>query len=387
MRTTTLYLDCQAGVSGDMTVAALLDCGVSLQYLQAELARLSLPTDSYRLATTPTKRHGIAALQFEVTACEQHSHRHYSDIIKLVSASSLPERVKNVSSGIFRRLAEAEAQVHDVALEEVHFHEVGATDSIIDIVGVAICLDFLNIERICTSSLPFCHGFTECEHGLLPLPAPATAALLKGVPTHAITGSGERVTPTGAAIVATLAESFGSPPHMNIEQIGTGAGSKDFADMPNILRAFRGTAPSGSASTQMVVIEANIDDSPPEVLGYALERLLAEGAADAWFTPIQMKKNRPAVLLSVISPADDIEKYTRIVFQETTAIGLRSYPVSRQILERRIEERQTGFGVVRYKVTPYGEKPEFEDCRRIAREKGLSLRHVLRLLQEGVAAP
>lgn len=381
----TLYLDCQAGISGDMTVAALLDCGVTLEYLEAELAKLSLPADSYRLSTATTKRHGIAALKFDVTVCDRHTHRHYADITGLISASRLSAKAKEFSARIFRRLAEAEAQVHGVTVEEVHFHEVGAVDSIIDIVAVAICLDFLAIEHISVSSLPLCSGFIECEHGVLPLPAPATAELMRGLPVHGNIGSGERVTPTGAAIVAALAKSFGSPPEMKLEQIGIGAGGNDFPDMPNILRAFCGTSSSEPKSDRMVVIEANIDDSTPEVLGYALERLLAEGAADAWFTPIQMKKCRPAALLSLLAPAEDVEKFARIVLQETSAIGLRSYPVSRQVLARRTEERETSFGKVRFKVTAYGEKPEFDDCRRIARENGLALRDVLKTLAQEAA--
>lgn len=381
----TLYLDCQAGISGDMTVAALLDSGVPLQYLEDELAKLCLPAESYRLSTATTQRHGVSALKFDVAACDRHTHRHYTDIIELITASSLSVGVKDVSTRIFRRLAEAEAKVHTVAVEEVHFHEVGAIDSIVDIVSVAICLDFLGIEQIIVSSLPLCHGFVACEHGLLPLPAPATAELLKGLPTHGIAGTGERVTPTGAAIVAALADSFGAPPEMKIAKIGSGAGGRDFPDMPNILRAFSGTASSLQGSRQMIVIEANIDDSTGEVLGYALERLLAEGAADAWFTPIQMKKCRPASLLSIIAPLEDAEKYARIVFEETSAIGLRSYPVSRQLLDRRIEERKTSLGPVRFKITPYGEKPEFDDCRRIALEKGLALRDVLKILQHEVS--
>jgi hypothetical protein len=381
----TLYLDCQAGISGDMTVAALLDSGVPLQYLEGELAKLCLPADSYRLSTALTKRHGFSALKFDVAVCDQQTHRHYADITALISASSLSPKVKELSARIFRCLAEAEAKVHGVTLAEVHFHEVGAIDSIIDIVGVAICLDFLGIEQIIASSLPLCHGFIECEHGLLPLPAPATAELMKGVPTHGIVGSGERVTPTGAAIVAALADSFGAPSEMKIEKIGSGAGGKDYPDIPNILRAFSGTAGTEQSRHQMIVIEANIDDSTPEVLGHALERLLAEGAADAWFTPIQMKKCRPAVLLSLLAPPEDLEKYARIVFEETSAIGLRSYPVSRQMLERRMEERQTTLGPVRYKITPYGEKPEFADCRRIALEKGVALRDVVMILQREVS--
>lgn len=380
----TLYLDCQAGVSGDMTVAALLDSGVPLQYLESQLAKLPLPAGSYRLSAAATKRHGISALKFDVAVSCQNTHRHYEDIAELISTSGLPERVKELSSRIFRRLGEAEAKVHGVVLEKVHFHEVGAVDSIVDIVGVAICLDFLGIEHVTVSSLPLCSGFVTCEHGRLPLPAPATALLMKGLPVHGTVGPGERVTPTGAAIVAALADSFGAPLEMKIEQVGTGAGGGDFPDLPNILRAFVGTAQTAPGSTQMVVIETNLDDSTPEVLGYAMERLLAEGAADVWFTPIQMKKCRPAVLLSLLAHPEHVESLARIIFTETTAIGLRSYPVSRQILERRIEERDTCFGKVRFKVSEFGDKPEFDDCRRIALETGLALRSVLRTVRKEV---
>lgn len=380
----TLYLDCQAGISGDMTVAALLDAGVPLDYLQSELAKLHLPVDAYTLSVASTKRHGIAALRFDVAVSDQQTHRHYTDIAELISASGLSAKAKELSARIFSRLAEAEARVHDIPVAQVHFHEVGAIDSIVDIAGVAICLDFLKIERISVSPLPLCNGFTECEHGLLPLPAPATAELLKRVPLHGNVGPGERVTPTGAAIVAALADSFGAPAGMTIEKIGAGAGGKDFPDRPNILRAFCGTAHPTQGREQMVVIEANIDDATPEVLGYAMERLLAEGAPDVWFTPIQMKKCRPATLLSLLSSPEDLEKLSRIVFQETPAIGLRSYPVTRQILARRIVERQTSFGTVRYKTSAYGEKPEYEDCRRIALENGLPLLEILRALQKEV---
>jgi uncharacterized protein (TIGR00299 family) protein len=382
----TLYLDCQAGISGDMAVAALLDLGVPLAHLESELGKLPLPPDSYDLSINPVKRHGISALKFDVAVHDHHTHRHYSDIVAILDTSALSGRVKELSSRIFRCLAEAEAKVHGVAVEEVHFHEVGAIDSIVDIVAAAICLDYLDIESITASSLPLCSGFVESDHGLLPLPAPATAELLKGLPIHGNIGPGERVTPTGAAIVASLAESSGAAPDMKIGKIGYGAGGKDFPDIPNILRAFIGTAGAGSGCERMVVIEANIDDSTPEVLGYAMERLFAEGAADVWFTPIQMKKCRPAVMLSIISQPEDVEKLSRTLFKETPAIGLRSYPVSRQVLERSVEARDTCFGKVHFKVTDYGEKPEFDDCRRIALESGLALRDVLQTLQKEVSA-
>jgi uncharacterized protein (TIGR00299 family) protein len=283
---------------------------------------------------------------------------------------------------IFLRLAEAEAKVHGVAVAEVHFHEVGAIDSIVDIVGTAICLDYLGVEKVCASALPLGSGFVETDHGLLPVPAPATAELLKGLPLHGMIGSGERVTPTGAALIATLAEGSGRPAGFRIDRIGYGAGTKDFPDMPNILRAFIGTVEPAAAAEQLLVVEANIDDSTPEILGYAMERLFAAGALDVWFTPIQMKKNRPAVTLSLLVPAEAVARFAGIVLAETSAIGLRHYPVARTVLERKSEERITPFGMVRFKVTEQGAKPEFDDCRTIALETGLPLREVYRRLEK-----
>lgn len=379
----TIYFDCQAGISGDMTVASLLDLGVPLEHLQRELAKLALPDGSYTLSTSSTKRRHMAALKFDVNVHDHHTHRHHAGIDTMIAESDLSEAVKKKARLIFRRLAEAEAKVHGVAVEEVHFHEVGAIDSIVDIVGVAICLDYLGIEKIFASALPLGSGFVETEHGRLPVPAPATAELLIGLPTHGDCGPGERVTPTGAAIIAALADGFGFPPAMRIEKIGNGAGGKDFPDMPNILRTFIGSVDSATKVGQLTVMEANIDDSTPEILGYVLERLLTQGALDVWFTPIQMKKGRPAVMLSLLCPSDDMDKFSRTILEETSSIGVRHYPVSRVVLERRIEERDTNLGRIRFKVTDFGEKPEYEDCRRIALDKGLPLREVYRLLQAG----
>jgi pyridinium-3,5-bisthiocarboxylic acid mononucleotide nickel chelatase len=379
----TLYLDCQAGISGDMTVAALLDLGVPLEHLQGELAKLALPADSYALSSNRTERHHMSAIKFDVEVHDTQTHRHYAAIDTMIEESGLQESVRERARRIFRRLAEAEAKVHNVVLSEVHFHEVGAIDSIVDIVGAAICLGYLQVERIFASSLPLGSGFVETAHGKLPVPAPATAELLCGIPVHGECGSGERVTPTGAAIIAALADGFGFPPAMEIEKIGSGAGGKDFSDVPNILRAFLCSSVIATEVDHLVVMEANIDDSSPEILGYALERLLAEGALDAWFTPIQMKKCRPAVMLSILCAPAETDKFGHIILEETSSIGIRHYPVSRLALERRIEERETRFGKVRFKVTGLGEKPEYEDCRKIAMEKGLPLREVYRILQSG----
>ena len=378
----TLYLDCQCGIAGDMTVAALLDLGLPLEHLQSELAKISLPATEYRVETRQCQRQGIAGRLFDVQVCGDQPHRHYGDIDAMIAASSLSTRVKETSRKIFRILAEAEAKVHSVPLERVHFHEVGAVDSIIDIVATAIGLEYLQIERLYCSPLPLGSGFIETAHGLLPVPAPATAELLKGVPVHNSIGSGERVTPTGAAIIAALADGFALPADFRLDSIGNGAGSKDFPDTPNIMRAFLGETAPPDVTEQLSVIEANIDDSTPENLGYTMERLLAEGALDVWFTPIQMKKNRPAVTLSLLVATAEQARFAEIVLAETPAIGLRHYPVSRTILERRIEERDTPFGGIRFKVTRFGAKPEFDDCRRIALETGLPLREVYRRLEK-----
>lgn len=383
----TLYLDCQAGISGDMTVAALLDLGVPFDYLQEELAKLLLPANSYKISASTAKRHNITALKFDVNPNEQTAHRHYADIDKMIAASSLAERAKTVARSVFRKLAEAESKVHGVALEEVHFHEVGAVDSIVDIVGAAICLDYLAVEKIYTSALPVGSGFVQSAHGLLPVPAPATLELLTGLPLHDSCGSGERVTPTGAAIVAALAD-CSAKPEMTILKTGYGAGSKDFNDCPNILRAMLCSAVSEQAAEDILVVESNIDDSTAEVLGYVMERLLEAGALDVFFTSIQMKKSRPAVKLSFICPKERLEVLSTLLFTETSAIGLRYYAVSRTVLERKFEKYRTTFGIVDFKLlyAKNGEflraKPEYQDCRRLSIEHKLPLQDLTRRVLE-----
>lgn len=381
---TILYFDCQAGISGDMTVGALLDLGVPLEYLRFELAKLALPAASFTLSTLRTERQHLAALKFDVTVHDLHTHRHYAAIDALIADSALADPVKEKARRVFRRLAEAEARVHGVPLEEVHFHEVGALDSIVDIVGTAICLDYLGVEAIHASALPLGGGFVNSAHGRLPVPAPATAELLRGMPLHNDCGPGERVTPTGAAILAALCDGFGKRPEMLLDRIGCGAGSKDFEDCPNVLRAFLGRVGAvDRPADQVVVAEANIDDSSAEVLGYAMERLLEGGALDVFFTPIQMKKNRPGVMLSFLCRPEQFEALSRIVLTETSAIGLRYHRADRVVLERRIVELPTDLGVVRFKQVFDADgsllraAPEYEDCRRIAIERGMPCREVM----------
>jgi pyridinium-3,5-bisthiocarboxylic acid mononucleotide nickel chelatase len=379
-----LYFDCFAGIAGDMTVAALLELGLPLEVLRAGLA--ALPFSGYTLESQPVQRHGIAGTSFQVKLTEaDQPHRHYSDIAAMIEAAPLNARVKELSGRIFRRLAEAEAQVHGVLLERVHFHEVGAVDSIADIVGVAIGLDYLGVEKVYASGLPFGRGFVQTAHGRLPVPPPATALLMAGIPLTCDIGEGERVTPTGAAIVAALAEGFGPPPPMVPQRIGYGAGEKDFAELPNLLRLVLGESSGDGGSTraeEVLSIETQVDDMNPELLGFLMEVLLEAGALDVAFSALQMKKNRPGTLISVLANPGDLEKLSGIILSQSTAIGLRYYPTRRITLSRRIEERTTSLGALQVKVLGNGRvAPEFEECRRIALEKGLPLIDVYRTVE------
>lgn len=389
----TLYLDCQAGISGDMTVGALLDLGVPLDHLRGELGKLELPAGSYELSTSRTERLHMPALKFDVAVHDHHTHRHYAGIDAMIAASGLSDQVKEQSRLIFRTLAEAEARVHGVEIEQVHFHEVGAIDSVIDIVATAICLQYLQVQQIYASALPLGSGFVETAHGRLPVPAPATADLLRGLPLHGDCGPGERVTPTGVAILVALADAFGQQPAMQLERIGSGAGGRDFPDCPNILRAFLGRSTTEQRqNNDIIVVETNIDDSTPELLGYAMERLLEEGALDVFFTPIQMKKNRPGVMVSFLCRHDHFDRLAGLLLGETSAIGLRYYRAERMVMERRVVEQQTEFGSVRFKQVLNDDgkivrvSPEYDDCRRIAREQGLPCRVVMARLQCAGAA-
>lgn len=391
-----LYLDATAGISGDMTVATLLDLGLPLEHLQAELAKLGLPDGSYRVETGQVERRGMTGRSFLVHVADghhrhthhnhdheaqHHEHRSYVDIRRMIAESSLGDRVKALSQKIFLKLAEAEAIAHQVPVDEVCFHEVGAVDSVVDIVGTAIGLDWLKVERVCSSAVPLGGGFVETAHGRLPVPAPATALLLRGLQVHGFCGNGERVTPTGAAILAALAEPVFCMPVMKIAAIGHGAGSKDFMDCPNIMRGFLGTADEQGTDT-VLELSCNLDDVSPEVIGYTVQRLLDNGALDVWTTAIQMKKQRPGVQLSVLCRPEQQGVCTGILLEETGTLGIRAQAVQRVVQQRQVVERQTRWGLVRYKVSSCSLKPEFDDCRRIAEEQELPLREVQQRLQE-----
>lgn len=376
-----LYFDCFAGIAGDMTVAALIELGLPLEVLRKELA--VLPLSGYTLESSKVERHGVAGTSFKVNLTEaDQPHRHYSGIAKMIDESPLAPRVKELAQRIFRRLAEAEAAVHGVPLERVHFHEVGAVDSIVDIVGTAIGLDYLGVEAVYASGLPYGRGFVQTAHGKLPVPAPATAKLMEGIPLTADIGEGERVTPTGAAIIAALAEGFGPPPALTPLATGYGAGEKDFPELPNLLRVLLAEKEGEKGCQEVLVLETHIDDMNPEIFGFLMERLLEAGALDVAFSPLQMKKNRPATRLTVIADPSDLEKLSALILSESTAIGLRYYPASRVTSARRLETRSTTLGEVAVKVLETGRvTPEYDSCRKIALDKGIPLIEVYRTVE------
>ncbi|HUV39300.1 MAG TPA: nickel pincer cofactor biosynthesis protein LarC, partial [Planctomycetota bacterium] len=296
-----IYFDCPTGASGDMIVAALIDAGLSVDVLRDELAKL--PLEGYRVDAKRVTRAGIAGTKFDVTVEGQETHRHLGHIVKILDESDLSERVKRDSLAVFRRLAEAEARVHDTEVEKVHFHEVGAVDAIVDVVAAAVGLEKLGVREVICGALPTGSGFVRCAHGRLPVPAPATAELLGGFPVAASDLEAELTTPTGAAILTTLAARFGRRPAMTVETVGLGAGTQDFDDIPNLLRVFLGETADVGDTDRVWVLETNIDDMSAELFETLFERLLELGALDVFTTPVQMKKNRPAVMLSTLVPA------------------------------------------------------------------------------------
>jgi uncharacterized protein (TIGR00299 family) protein len=373
-----LYFDCFSGISGDMTLAALLDLGLPQEKLRLELGKLNMK--NYDLSIFRSSRKGISAAGLEVkVGPEKESHRHYSDIRNLIEASSLQPAVKRTSLSIFQRLAEAEAKIHAQKVEEVHFHEVGAVDSIVDIVGTAIGIEFFQPGEIASSELPMGRGFVQCEHGRLPLPAPATLEILKNYPLRNEEVEGELVTPTGAAIVATLTSGVTSFPVMKPEKIGYGMGKKDFSDRPNLLRLVLGEAREDFLMDKVTVVEANIDDMNPEFYDYLMECLFERGALDVSLSPLLMKKNRPGTLLRVIAREHEGEALSDLILKESTSLGVRCYTAHRKKLPREVKEMETPYGKIRVKIS--GDlrfQPEYEDCKRIAREKGIPIQEVYR---------
>ena len=383
------YGDLIGGVSGDMFVGALLDVGLPLERLKSELKKL--PGLNYRLEVTKKTVYGIRATRFRVVCGKREPERPWKEIRDLIRQSALDPKVKEKGLKIFTRLAEAEGKIHGGAPDKVHFHEVGATDSIVDIMAAAIGCQHLKIDSFHFSRIPLGRGVTRSRHGPLPLPGPATLELLKGLPVQWVDLNGETVTPTGAAIIATLGSHFGEAPRMTIEKIGYGAGQKDFPDRPNLFRLILGADEAPWKQEEMLVMETNIDDMNPEFYDYVLDRLFAAGARDVFLSSIQMKKNRPGTLLSVIAEPSLREKLSGIIFRETSTIGIRYYPVNRMILKRASKKVKTRFGTVKVKIIeePDGTKratPEYEDLKRIAETKKIPLKvfydEVLRSIKE-----
>jgi hypothetical protein len=380
------YFDCFSGISGDMTLGALIHLGVPLPWLKESIAEL--PLAGFDIIATDVVYNGIRAKRVDVQARGEHHERHYLDIRNLIERSPLPDPARTMALAIFKRLAEAEAQVHGCSPEEVHFHEVGAVDAIVDVVGTSLGFHHLGVTEALAAPVPTGGGFVDCRHGRLPVPAPATAALLQGVPTRGTEIEYELTTPTGAAIVTTVATTFGPQPGMIVSSIGYGAGRRNLEPGPNLLRVMIGERSSEQIcqnsefkEDQIVIAETCIDNMNPEFFGFVMDRLFEEGALDVVWIPIQMKKNRPGTMLQAICTADRLDSITRCILSETTSLGVRYYGANRYLLERDHVTLDSAFGRIPVKRIRYpgGEvryAPEFEVCRRIALEKGLPLRRV-----------
>lgn len=383
-----LYYDCFAGISGDMHLAALLDLGVDYDELVLELTGLGL--DGYGIQASRANRKGVFGAQVRVvTDPKQAVHRDLRQIEAIIGASSLRDSVRERAIAVFRRLAEAEAAIHETSPDSIHFHEVGALDAIVDIVGGIIALDRLNVDRVLCSPVELGGGMAHCEHGVLPAPAPATLELLKGVPVKLGAVPFEATTPTGAALLATLVDEYVAHPELLIHRIGYGIGHRD-GPIPNVLRVFLGEhRGSDEERREFCVLECNIDDMNPECYDYVLERLFAAGANDAWLTTALMKKNRPAIVLSVLCAPDLGRTLTELLLTETTTLGVRQYPVMRAALAREILHVTTRYGEVAVKLAhhhgrPLRGKPEYEDCKRLAQERHVPIHAVYAAVREAL---
>jgi uncharacterized protein (TIGR00299 family) protein len=391
-----LYFDCFSGASGDMIVGALIDAGISLDEIRGALGSLSIDEDA--VWTERVQRAGIGATKFQVrgedgghaphhhahaggVATEAHAHRTLPEIYSLIDGSRLTATGKDRSKALFARLGEVEGTIHGTPIDKVHLHEVGSLDSIVDIVSTVHALELVGADRIVASPLNVGSGTIRSAHGLYPVPAPATVRLLEGVPVYSGTQQAEMVTPTGALLVTAYATEFGGIPAMRVATVGYGAGARNFEDTPNVLRVLIGEADAAMPSHAVVVVEAEIDDMNPQLFGVVMDKLLAGGALDVFYTPIQMKKNRPGTLLSVIAAPAAREKLTAIIFRETTTIGVRYREMTRECLDRETQTVTTPFGQVRFKVARRnGEilnaSPEFDDCVRLAEASGLSVKEI-----------
>jgi pyridinium-3,5-bisthiocarboxylic acid mononucleotide nickel chelatase len=379
----TLYFDCFAGASGDMILGALVGVGVEPRLLVEHLALLKV--SGYEVDFEKVNRSGISATHAHVRTGHEHAHRHLGDILKIIYESALSDAVKERAALIFSRLAEAEASVHDLPVERIHFHEVGALDAIIDVVGACIGFELLGVERFVSSPLHVGSGMVEMAHGRFPVPPPAVVELLKNAPVYATAIKGELLTPTGAAIISTVvAGQYGPLPLMKIEATGYGAGAREYENFPNVLRLMLGeeeTADDRLTDERLLMVETNIDDMSPQLFGHLMERALVCGALDCYFTSVQMKKNRPGVLVQILCRPQDKDAMCELLFTETTTLGVRSYLVERRAMERETVRVETPYGPIDVKVARLGtrvvkEMPEYEQCRAAAERAGVALRMV-----------
>ena len=375
----TLYFDCFAGASGDMLLGAMVGAGVDPNHLREQLSLLRVGGFSVNFETV--NRSGLSATYARVETAHEHKHRHLADIKQIIEGSDVSENVKQLSVKIFTRLAEAEAHAHNEPVDHVHFHEVGALDAIVDVVGAAICFDYLKIDRFVCSPLHVGSGMVQMAHGRFPIPPPAVAELLKGVPFYSTDIQGELLTPTGAAIITTVCSEFGPIPQMTTDTMGYGAGTREHPDFPNVLRVLVGKTEWTATDERLWMLETNLDDASPQIIGHVMDRVLELGALDCFFTSVQMKKNRPGVLLSVLCGPSEKEAVMKLLFMETTTLGVRSYEVLRRALQRTVVQVETQYGPIFVKVARLdgrvvNEMPEFEQVRAAALKANVPLKVV-----------
>ena len=376
----TLYFDCFAGASGDMILGALVAAGVDKAKLLEQLSLLKV--DGFAVDFVTVEKSGLSALHARVQTAHEHKHRHLSHIRTIIQDSQLSDSVKQRAIAIFTKLAEAEARVHNEPVEHVHFHEVGALDAIVDVVGAAICFDLLEVDHFVCSPIHVGSGTVEMAHGRFPVPPPAVTELLKGVPFYSTDLKGELLTPTGAAIITTVCNEYGPIPQMRVEYTGYGAGTREYEKFPNVLRVMIGEVDSGGVTDEKLwMIETNLDDVSSQILGYVMDRAFELGARDCYFTSVQMKKNRPGVLLSILTEENRKSELMDLLFTETTTLGVRTYEVMRRALDRELVKVETPYGLIDVKVAKLNgrvvnEMPEFEQCREAAQKAGVALKEV-----------
>ncbi len=373
-----LYFDCFSGISGDMILGALIDLGVDAEKWKSELNKI--PVKGYEIEISKKQKNSIWGTDVNIIIDDHYSHRHLEDLLKIVDESGLSENIKTKAKNIFYKIAEAEAKIHNQPIDEVHFHEIGALDTIIDVLGSLILLEMLEVAEIYSSPLPLGSGFVNTAHGTIPVPAPATLEILRGIPVYKDGREGELVTPTGAAIISTVANFVQELPPIRVDKIGYGCGKKDFS-FPNLLRVYVGELVESTVKERNIVLETNIDDMNPQIFGYLVEKLFKEGALDVFLTPVYMKKGRPGILLSVIAPLVMEERLSEVIFRETTTLGIRKIYVDKKIMPREIKEIETKWGKVRIKVANINgirkAYPEYEDCKSIAERENIPLKDVI----------